>query len=514
MTTKQPPPPPTTTAAFELIGLLPKLPKVSKATAAQKDRIRGASNLAFLVPFETLVLGNDNIRDAAANPEKLKRLADNIRAVGLLQPPPCTPYTDDVHTEGAWLVAAGHRRFLALVMLGFKAGDLVPIHPLDAADAGTRAQRMVAENFHRENLSPIEEATMIERLQAFNGMSQRAIADMLGWNKSTVNKRLNLLELPLEVQARVEAGTMATEIGEQLGKLIRDGLGEADVKRLVQDSDNGWATNDTMRHAATRLKGAQAAATLAARLEARGVHVVVKASRAPTKKGHEAYQDRALQLDTAAAVRELDLAELGTIKAKDGKPVLLVDRRHDGGAVAWVLKQRKPIEHAYTSGVSRDYTAERAARQALHRLREAAARQVETPPSDIEALRCAAAALIGNMGIDDVRVVGQWLGLDVVTGEFDRVLRVPTAAKWLDGAPTRTIRAIMWAAVRVDAANMADDGFDTVRPLHVEHLVGLGMPAPLGEAEFAEATERARAKLDALAADDEHAGADPDGEEG
>lgn len=509
----------TTEAADELrlVDIVGKLPKVKPATAAQKERIRGASKLAFLVPYGQLLVADDNIRQADRDPAKLKALAENIKAMGLVQAIAATPH--GANGDAGWLIAAGHRRYLALTMLGFKAADLVPIHPLDPAGTGaTRAQRMVAENFHREGLTPIEEAELIERLQSVYGMSQRAIADHLGWNKSTVNKRLNLLDLPEEVQALVDAGDMAVEHGEGIGKLVRDGAPDTMVTDLVQRNASGWLDHRTIEAATTKLKGIKAADTLTARLEARGVKVVFKAGRAPTKKGHEAYQDHAIELDTAAAVRELDLGGLRTIKTKDGKPVLMVDRRYDGAAVAWVLKQRKKTAIGHGTGDdggTGDWPAARAAREAIERVRLASVADLD-PPGDIDGQRLATAALLANVSNEGIRQVAQWCGLETAA-EGEAWDAAGIVAGWVADAPTPKLRAIQWAAVRWEATRLVRDGGTIFRqgatPYHVAALQAAGMTPGLDDEAFAKARKLARSRLDAAMAKGTDTTTDTDGEE-
>lgn len=486
-----------TPTTFELLADVPPVPKLSKATAADKTRIRGGEDgLAVLAPFERLLVGNDNIRDAAGDQSALRSLASSISAVGLLQPLPCTPYQDEAHPDGAWLLAAGHRRYLALVALGFTGSDLVPIHPIASADSTTRAQRMVAENFHRQDLTPIEEAELIDRLQRLHGMSQRDIAMHLGWNKSTVNKRLNLLELPDDAQAMVAAGTLPVEFGERLGKLLRGGMPPSRLAPLLRHHANGLLTSGLLDSTETKLAAGKAADTLVARLEARGVVVVVDPARAPVADGEEARRARVFELPTAAAVREFDLDGLDTIRRKDKTPVLLVEPTREGTAVAWSLKVTTPAPASRPPDAGRDWEAERAARTALQHIRLARAKDLPMP-SDQVLFRTVAGSLLANAGSKTMRQVAEWMGLDPIDDDHGRLDVAACLDAWLDRKATKAVKAILWATVCADEATAMIDG--RAEPpwlLPTRVLLDAGMLLFLSEEAFGAAVERARENLD------------------
>ena len=92
---------------FNLVTPGLQLGATAKAlTGAERKLIRG-SDLALTMMWKNLVVGDDNIRDAAAT--DIEGLADSIRRVGLIE-----PIVVEQHSKDKWLVAAGHRRYLAL----------------------------------------------------------------------------------------------------------------------------------------------------------------------------------------------------------------------------------------------------------------------------------------------------------------------------------------------------------------------------------------------------------------
>ena len=137
---------------FNLVTPGLQLGATAKAlTGAERKLIRG-SDLALTMMWKNLVVGDDNIRDAAAT--DIEGLADSIRRVGLIE-----PIVVEQHSKDKWLVAAGHRRYLALQHLGLAGDDLVPVHTLEKAEGNERTTRMLAENVHRQNLNVIGSAT-------------------------------------------------------------------------------------------------------------------------------------------------------------------------------------------------------------------------------------------------------------------------------------------------------------------------------------------------------------------
>ena len=130
--------------------------------------------------------------------ERLKELADSIRADGVLQPVV-------VRRKGAtYELIMGERRLQAARLAGVPT---IPVVVRDVRDADA-LRLAIVENIQRENLNAIEEAQAYRRLISEFGMSQADVAGMVSKDRSSVANTLRLLNLPPEVQRMVEDGTL------------------------------------------------------------------------------------------------------------------------------------------------------------------------------------------------------------------------------------------------------------------------------------------------------------------
>jgi ParB family transcriptional regulator, chromosome partitioning protein len=130
--------------------------------------------------------------------ERLKELADSIRADGVLQPVV-------VRRKGtSYELVMGERRLQAA-----RLADLptIPVVVRDVRDADA-LRLAIVENVQRENLNAIEEANAFRRLVSEFGLSQADLAGLVGKDRSSVANTLRLLNLPDEVQHMIEEGAL------------------------------------------------------------------------------------------------------------------------------------------------------------------------------------------------------------------------------------------------------------------------------------------------------------------
>ncbi len=130
----------------------------------------------------------------------LAELAGSMETSGLLQPVVVRPVD-----EGYELIA-GERRWRAAQRLGWQAIPAV----VREVDDRTLLTLALVENLQRDALSPIDEARGYERLVADFSVSQSAVGELVGRDRSTVANALRLLKLPPDVQEMVHAGRLST----------------------------------------------------------------------------------------------------------------------------------------------------------------------------------------------------------------------------------------------------------------------------------------------------------------
>jgi ParB family transcriptional regulator, chromosome partitioning protein len=129
----------------------------------------------------------------------LKRLADSIKAEGVIQ-----PIFVRKKQRGKFEIIAGERRWHAAKIAGLTE---IPSVIRNVSDESALAIALI-ENLHREDLNPIDQATAIDRLIHEFGMTHQQVADTIGRSRAAVSNLLRLLELPKDVQDMVEGGEL------------------------------------------------------------------------------------------------------------------------------------------------------------------------------------------------------------------------------------------------------------------------------------------------------------------
>src|SRR5687768_15702563 len=124
----------------------------------------------------------------------LDELSASIREHGVLQPILVRPLED-----GEFQLIAGERRWRAS-----KAAGLATIPALvEEIDDDTALEISIIENLQREDLSPLDEASMFDRMVRDHGYSVRRLAQKLGKDKGYLENRLRLADAPPEVRELV-----------------------------------------------------------------------------------------------------------------------------------------------------------------------------------------------------------------------------------------------------------------------------------------------------------------------
>jgi ParB family chromosome partitioning protein len=145
-------------------------------------------------------VGIDRIEPNPENPRllfeesALEELAASIREHGVLQPILVRPAGRDQYQ-----LVAGERRWRAARLAG-----LLTIPALvEELDDDAALEIAVIENLQREDLSPLEEANMYEKMVTEHGYSIRKLAQKLGKDKGYLENRLRLADAPEEIRALV-----------------------------------------------------------------------------------------------------------------------------------------------------------------------------------------------------------------------------------------------------------------------------------------------------------------------
>ncbi len=172
-------------------------------------------NAILQLPIERIVRDEAQPRQHFET-EKLTELAQSIKSCGIIQPITVRP-------DGAnYRIVAGERRWRAAQLAGLKEVPAI-VKQLSERDA---YQLALIENLQREDLNPIEEAEGYRRLIDDHDLTQEAIANVVGKDRSSVANALRLLNLPPEIKQALSERQV--DMGHARALL---GLGDHDAMR-------------------------------------------------------------------------------------------------------------------------------------------------------------------------------------------------------------------------------------------------------------------------------------------
>ena len=143
----------------------------------------------------------------------LDELTASIREHGVLQPILVRPTGPNTYQ-----IVAGERRWRASRQAGLAT---IPAM-IEEIDDDTALEIAIIENLQREDISPLDEAAMFDRMIRDHGYSIRKLADKLGKDKGYLENRLRLADAPPEVR--------------ELVSLRKDSLSHAYELMKVQDA--------------------------------------------------------------------------------------------------------------------------------------------------------------------------------------------------------------------------------------------------------------------------------------
>jgi ParB family chromosome partitioning protein len=170
--------------------------------------------------------------------DAIERLSQSIRDKGQLTPIRVR-WSADLEK---WIIISGERRWRATRYAGLPTIDCY-FHEGDLAKTEILEQQLI-ENLLREDLSPMEEAKAFRALMEINQWNGKQVANALRVPASKVSRALALLDLPPDIQQRIDSGEIAARTAYELSKLTsedaqRQFADEAAAGRLtINDASN------------------------------------------------------------------------------------------------------------------------------------------------------------------------------------------------------------------------------------------------------------------------------------
>jgi ParB family chromosome partitioning protein len=141
------------------------------------------------------------------NEESLRELASSIRELGVIQ-----PITVRKLGFNKYQLVSGERRYRASKLIGL---DTIPSFIRIANDQESLEMALV-ENIQREDLDPIEIALSYQRLIEEIQLTQEALSERVGKNRSTIANYLRLLKLDPIIQTGMRDGFISMGHGRAL----------------------------------------------------------------------------------------------------------------------------------------------------------------------------------------------------------------------------------------------------------------------------------------------------------
>jgi len=169
--------------------------------------------------------------------EALQALAGSLGEQGVLQPVLVRP-----RPGGTYELVAGERRWRAARLAGL---ETVPALVRDREDPAALEAALI-ENMARQDLNPIEEARACAALVEELGLSRKEIGRRVGRSRVAVSNLVRLLDLPDEVIALLQDGSLSEGHGRAL--LLADDHG---ARRTLarQAAERGWSVRLTEERA-------------------------------------------------------------------------------------------------------------------------------------------------------------------------------------------------------------------------------------------------------------------------
>ncbi len=204
-----------------------------------------------------------NISDIDVDPDQprrvfdqdgLRELADSIKEFGVI-----TPILVSALDGGTYRLIAGERRLRASIIAGMRT--IPAIVDKSEADGTSILPKQLVENLQRQDLSSLERSIAIGQLKERYSWSIREIAAKLGVSKSLVQRSIEILELPDDLQAALAAGQseskvlllasvadreMRRELLAQLEALSREQL-QQELQKALGEGSGGVSHRGTVR---------------------------------------------------------------------------------------------------------------------------------------------------------------------------------------------------------------------------------------------------------------------------
>lgn len=170
-------------------------------------------------PRNIVVVAGFNARKDFA----LDELKEQIRKQGVLNPITVIPFKDENGNEKYRLVD-GERRYRAVMALLEEGADIRRVKAM-YLPKNTKEEDLLIQQLMRnegKQFTEIELANLFYRFKDQFGYTQTEIADKFGKKASFVSRCLSLLDLPVEIIAKIESGEISADAARSIVSQNKD----------------------------------------------------------------------------------------------------------------------------------------------------------------------------------------------------------------------------------------------------------------------------------------------------
>ena len=182
------------------------------------------------VNLSQLVLPEKDLR-ARIDEDSIDELADSMRDQGQIQAIGVKQTSPD-----KFEVVYGSRRTRAARQLGW---ETIRAELVEETSRTTAEAMKLIENVQRQDLTPIEEAYGLYALIGDGVANVRDLQRQTGKSRDWIRNRLELLDLPEDMQAAVQAGSLGVGVAKILGKIASQTIRQ---QYLAHAIENGCTT--------------------------------------------------------------------------------------------------------------------------------------------------------------------------------------------------------------------------------------------------------------------------------
>lgn len=193
-----------------------------------------ASIIATMIPISSILVPEDIPNRSEGWEENLDELVKSIESRGQIQPIVVVQLSNEGPNGEQYKLLAGQRRLEAMKKLKHTTIKVVGAN----AKLSQKDQFGIkmAENFGRDDYTPLEEAALIEYAINTLGITQQDMAKAVGKTAGWVSQRLSAAKQPEEIQQALEDGSITFTHARELSRVKDDKEKEKLLRRAGREN--------------------------------------------------------------------------------------------------------------------------------------------------------------------------------------------------------------------------------------------------------------------------------------